>query len=369
MPKLTALDYLNPALATPLGFGAMRLPPEKAELERMIDTYLDSDYNYFDTAYVYGGSEERLGESLVKRHGRDKYFVADKLPPWHVQKSPEDCEKLLHESLRRTGLEYIDFYLVHSLDDGKEQDVERQGLFEWCFEQKKKGLVRHVGFSFHGTTPYLARLLERHPDVEFVQLQQNYIDNLRGPAAQWQDLALKHNMPMIVMEPVRGGSLAQLPAPAEKLLKDYDPTRSIASWAIQYAATLEGASCLLSGMSNLAQLEDNLKTFQNLKPLTAEEMTLLDSVMHEIAKFGGIPCTACKYCHSECPINIDIATCFSSYNELKRGSAEWNTSMMYKTIAPGRRADACIKCGACVPICPQHIDIPKELAVVTDTFK
>ena len=369
MAKLTIQDYLNPTLATPLGFGAMRLPGEKPELERMIDMYLDSDYNYIDTAYVYGGSEERLRESLVMRHNRDKFFVADKLPPWHVEKSPEDCEKLLTESLRRTGLDYFDFYLVHSLDDGKEQAVEDKGIFQWCAEQKKKGRIKHLGFSFHGTTPYLARLLERHPEAEFVQLQQNYIDNLRGPAAQWQALALKHHTPIIVMEPVRGGSLANLPAGVEKLLKDYDPTRSVASWAIQYAATLEGTSCLLSGMSNVAQMEDNLKTFQKLKPLTAEEMTLLEKVMDEIAKAGGIPCTACKYCHSECPVDIEIATCFSSYNELKRGSAEWNTSMMYRTIAPGHRADSCIKCGACVPICPQHIDIPKELTVIANTFK
>jgi len=369
MSKLTAQDYLNPALKTPLGFGAMRMPSGDSELEKMIDTYLDSGYNYFDTAYVYNNSEVRLNKALVKRHARDKFFIADKLPPWEVHKSPEDCERLFAESLRRTGLEYIDFYLVHSLNDGGEQSVEDKGLFQWCMEQKKKGLIKHFGFSFHGTTPHLERLLEKHPEVEFVQLQQNYIDNLRGPAVEWQAVALKHNVPIIVMEPVRGGSLAKLPAAAEKLLKDYDPSRSIASWAIQYAANLEGTSCLLSGMSNLEQLQDNLKTFQNMKPLTAEEMNLLDKVMNEIAKAGGIPCTACKYCHSECPVHIDIANCFSSYNELKRGSAEWNTSMMYKTIPNGRRADACIKCGACVPICPQHIDIPKELGVVADTFK
>lgn len=366
---MTALDYLNPALKTPLGFGAMRMPPDTPELEKMIDMYLDSGYNYFDTAYVYGGSEERLNKTLVTRHPRDSFYIADKLPPWQIDKSPEDCQRIFEESLRRTGLDYFDFYLVHSLDDGKEQSIEDKGLFQWCLEQKKKGLIKHLGFSFHGTTPYLARLLERHPEVEFVQLQQNYIDNLRGPAAEWQALALKHNVPIIVMEPVRGGSLAKLPGPAEKLLKDFDPNRSIVSWAIQYAANLEGVSCLLSGMSNLGDLQDNLKTIQNLKPLTSEEMEVLDKAMNEIAKAGGIPCTACKYCHSECPVNIDIATSFSCYNELKRGSSEWNTNMMYKTISKGHRADACIKCGACVPICPQHIDIPKELEVVADTFK
>jgi len=363
-------DYLDTTKQAALGFGCMRFPGSDTDLEKMVDTYLDSPYNYFDTAYVYDNSETRLGKTLVKRHARDSYNVASKLPPWMVQKSPQDCQKLLEESLSRMGLDYLDFYLVHSLNDGGEKDVADKGLFEWCFEQKKKGLLRHVGFSFHGTTPHLERLLKKYgSQIEFVQLQQNYIDNLRGPAAEWHALALKYNVPMIVMEPVRGGSLAKLPVAAEKLLTDYDPTRSIASWAVQYAATLEGATCMLGGMSSPAQMDDNLKTFANLKPLTADEMELLEKVMNEIAKSAGIACTACKYCHSECPLNIDIATCFSSYNELKRGSAEWNTSMMYNTIPPGRRAKDCVKCGACVHICPQHIDIPKEMDLVAKTFK
>lgn len=366
---MTILDYLNPSLKSPLGFGAMRMPPGQEELERMIDTYLDAGYNYFDTAYIYNGSEVMLNKALVNRHNRDKFFIADKLPPWEINKSPEDCEKIFAEQLRRTGLDYFDFYLIHSLDDGREQDIEDKGLFQWGMEQKKKGLIKHLGFSFHGTTPYLARLLEKHPETEFVQLQQNYIDNMRGQAAEWQALALKHNVPIVVMEPVKGGSLATLPPAAEKLLKEYDPNRSIASWAIQYAANLEGVSCVLSGMSNMEQLQDNIKTFQNLKPLTTEEMQLLDNVLSEMAKVANIPCTACKYCHNECPINIDIAASFSSYNELKRGSAEWNTSMMYRTIPSDKRAGACISCGACLSHCPQHIDIPTQLGVVAETFK
>ena len=368
---MTAQDYLNPALKTSLGFGCMRMPSQDDQLQKMVDTYLDSGYNYFDTAYVYGNSEERLGKNLVKRHNRDKFFMADKLPHWMVQNAPKDCEKLIKESLRRTGLEYFDYYMVHSIDDGGEKSVNEKGVFQWVEEQKKTGLIRYSGFSFHGTTPCLDRLLTKYPEIDFVQLQQNYIDNLRGPASEWQNLAIKHNKPIIVMEPVRGGNLAKLPPIAEKLLKDYDPTRSIASWAIQYAANLEGASCLLSGMSSQEQMEDNLKTFRNLKPLTAEEMELLDKVMNEIAKTGGIPCTACKYCHNECPRGIDIAACFSYYNELKRGSTnEWNTTMLYSSsIANGSHAHDCVKCGACVSICPQHINIPKEMDVVAKAFR
>jgi len=364
---MKATDYLNPNNQAVLGFGAMRMPPED-DTAKMIDVYMASGYNYFDTAYIYGGSEEKLKETLVKRYPRDSFIFADKLPPWEVKKSPEDCERLFKEQLRRTGLDYFDFYLIHSLDDNREQEVEDNGLFEWAAEKKKQGLVKHVGFSFHGGTAYLDRLLARHPEVEFVQLQQNYIDNLRGQASEWHAVAVKHNKPIIVMEPVKGGSLAKLPAAAEALLKKHAPERSLASWAIQYAATLQNVTCVLSGMSSIAQVEDNLKTFKNLKPLTGEEMTILDQVMNEIAKAGGIPCTACKYCHNECPVNIEIAPCFSLYNDVKRGGMKWNADSVYRAIPEAQRAAACIKCGACLAHCPQKIDIPNELDEVKQMF-
>jgi predicted aldo/keto reductase-like oxidoreductase len=308
-----------------------------------------------------------LKKTLVKRHPRDKFFVADKLPPWEV-KNHKDCDKLFATQLKRTGLEFFDFYLVHSLDDAKEKEVEDMQLFEWAMEQKQKGLVNHVGFSFHGTTAYLARVLEKHPESEFVQLQLNYSDILSGEAGEWQKLAIKHNIPIIVMEPVKGGSLAKLPAPAEKILKDYAPNRSIASWAIQYAATLEGVTCVLSGMSNMEQLRDNLHTFENLKPLTADELQLIKQIPAEMGKVASIPCTTCRYCHANCPEEIDIAACFNLYNELKRGGTEWNLKMMYNTLPQGKRAHDCTTCGACNSHCPQHINIPRELKTVAETF-
>jgi predicted aldo/keto reductase-like oxidoreductase len=360
-------DYLTPGQQSHLGFGAMRLPDE-AETAKMVDAYLDAGFNYFDTAWIYGGSEECLKKTLVKRHPRDKFLIADKLPPWEV-KNHADCEKLFNEQLRRTGLDYFDFYLVHSVDDEKEKSISDMALFEWVSDQKKKGKVKHVGFSFHGTTACLARTLEKHPESEFVQLQLNYDDCLRGPALEWQELAVKHYTPIIVMEPVKGGSLATLPAPAEKLLKDHDPNRSIASWAIQYAATLNGVTCVLSGMSNMQQMQDNLKTYQNLKPLTPQELDLLKKVLAEMGKVSSIPCTACKYCHANCPMEIDIAACFGLYNEVKRGGSEWNRAMMYRTIPENKRAHHCTACGACESHCPQHIAIPKQLETVIDTFK
>jgi len=282
--EMNAKDYLTVGNGNPvLGFGAMRMPPSEADTIKMIDTFLDSGYNYFDTAYIYGGSEEMLKKTLVTRHPRHSYLIANKIPPWEVKKSPEDCQRLFEEQLRRTGLDYFDFYLVHSLDDGREKDVENLGLFQWVMEQKKKGLIGHVGFSFHGSTAYLERLLKNHPETEFVLLQQNYVDNLRGLAGEWSTMARKYNIPIKVMEPVKGGSLANLPAPAEKLLKDYAPDRSISSWAIQYAATIEGVTCVLSGMSNMEQLQDNIKTFKNLKPFTPEELNLLEQVLVEMS--------------------------------------------------------------------------------------
>ncbi|MCL2378005.1 MAG: aldo/keto reductase [Defluviitaleaceae bacterium] len=350
--------------APSLGFGAMRLPDVDLT-NKMIDTYMAAGYNYFDTAYAYEGSEEQLKNTLIKRHPRNSYMIANKLPPWEV-KSPKDRNKLLKESLKRTGLDYFDFYLMHSLSDSREKHIDEMEIFQWAFEQKSRGLLMHVGFSFHGSTPYLERLLTRYPEVEFVMLQLNYIDVLRGHAGQWQDLALKHNKPIIVMEPIKGGSLASLPAPAEALLKAYDPTRSVASWAMQYAATLEGATCTLSGMSTLEQVEDNLKTFANLKPLTAEEKDLLENVLIEMSKVSNIACTACKYCHKYCPHGIDIATSFSLYNELKRGSAQWNRQMLYGLLDP--KPDMCSSCGLCMEHCPQQLDIPEGLKDVAKEF-
>jgi len=350
-----------------LGFGAMRLPDDK-ETAEMVDYYLDSGFNYFDTAWIYGGSEERLKRTLVKRHSRDKFVVANKLPPWEVQ-NHKDCDKLFEEQLRRTGLDFFDYYLIHSLDDGKEKGVEEMRLFDWAAEKKKKGLVGQVGFSFHGTTAYLARLLANHPETEFVQLQLNYSDVMRGAAREWQELAIKHNVPIVVMEPVKGGSLAKLPAPAEKILKEYAPHRSVASWAIQYAATLKGVSCVLSGMSNMEQLRDNVKIFGDMKPLSKAEIDMLEQVLVETGKVSSIPCTACKYCHAHCKPEIDIAACFSLYNDLKRGGTDWNLAMMYRTLPDNTLAHNCTECGACIEHCPQKIDIPRELKTVVNTFK
>ena len=351
-----------------LGFGAMRLPSGADECRRMFDAYLNGGFNYFDTAYVYGGSEEKLKDGLAKRHNRDTYLLADKLPPWMVN-GDKDSDRLLNESLKRCGVDYFDFYLVHSLDEGNAKKSEQTGIFEWAARQKKKGVIRHAGFSFHGSADLLERLLTSHPEMEFVQLQLNYLDVLRGQASELQKIANKHKKPIIVMEPVRGGSLAKLPEEAEKILKAHAPGLSAASWAMRYAAGLEGATCVLSGMSTLEQVEDNLSVFNPFKPLSEEEHALLEKALLEFSKIASIPCTACKYCVADCPQHIAIPVCFSLYNELKRGGSHWNLKGLYDAIEPGNRAGDCTACGTCLSHCPQHIDIPKELKTAAGAFK
>jgi len=365
---MTHKDILTPNTQS-LGFGAMRMPDVDLAT-KMVDAYMDSGYNYFDTAYAYTGSEELLKKTLVTRYPRTSYMIANKLPPWSVKK-PEDCIGLFEESLKRCGLDYFDFYFVHSLSDASEQKYEDMGMFDFVLEQKKRGLVKHAGFSFHGSTPFLERVLNRHPEMEFVMLQLNYVDVLRGTAGELQELALRYNKPIIVMEPVKGGTLASLPASAEALLKAHDPSRSIASWAIQYAANLEGTTTTLSGMSTLEQVQDNLKTFENLKPLSKDEMALLENVLNTIGQETNIACTGCKYCHEPCPKGIDIATCFALYHEFKRneGKHDWNTKMMYGNLSADVKADKCVDCGLCIERCPQNINIPAGLQEVDGIFR
>jgi len=365
---MTHKDILTPNTPS-LGFGAMRMPDIDLAT-KMVDAYMDSGYNYFDTAYAYSGSEALLEKTLVKRYPRSSFMIANKLPPWNVNK-PEDCIGLLEESLKRCGVDYFDFYLVHSLSDASEKKYADMGMFEFVVEQQKRGLVKHVGFSFHGSAPFLERVLTRYPKMEFVMLQLNYVDILRGPAQEYQALALKYKKPIIVMEPVKGGTLASLPAQAEALFKAHDPSRSVASWAIQYAATLEGATTTLSGMSTLEQVQDNLKTFKNIKPPTKDEMAVIESVLMAMGQVSNIACTACKYCHEPCPKGIDIANCFAVYNELKRseGKHDWNSKMMYGNLAADKRADQCIDCCLCIERCPQNINIPAGLQEVDAAFR
>lgn len=353
-----------------LGFGAMRLPTDTTECKKMVSAYLDSGGNYFDTAYVYGGSEEMLKRALVSRHPRDKYMLANKVPPWSV-KSIADCDRILQTSLKRCGTDYFDYYLLHALGKDGEKKATSIGMYEWAQEMKKKGLVRHVGFSFHDNAELLEEILAAHPEMEFVMLQLNYVDIMRGPAGEFHKLALKYDKPILAMEPVKGGTLAKLPASAESLLKSARPDASVASWAMRYAASLEGVKVVLSGMSTLKQVEDNNRTFNPFEPINTEEYSILEKAVEILGKEASIPCTGCKYCMSECPQCIEIASCIAIYNEYIRNDdsdSRFNRKMMYDTIIPGKRAGDCNSCGVCLKYCVQGFDVPAALKTVAKEF-
>ena len=352
---------------TLLGFGAMRLPKDVKENIKMFAAYLESGGNYIDTAYVYTGSEEMLNKALTSQHPRDSYLLADKLPPWSVN-SRKDCDRILKESLKRCGVDYFDYYLLHALDVGNEDRLLASDAYAWAQEMKKKGIVRNVGFSFHDTPEFLDKLFSSHPEMDFVMLQLNYIDNLRGAASAFHESALKHKKTLFAMEPIKGGTLASLPAEAEALLKAARPNDSIAAWAMRYVASLKGVQSVLSGMSSLAQVQDNIRTFNPFEAMTDEEYKLLNQVLDILAKESGIACTACKYCLADCPEGIAIDNCISLYNEVKRAGEKFNRSVMYRAIPKGKRADSCTSCGACVPRCPQKIDIPSALKTVAKEF-
>ncbi|MCL2664333.1 MAG: aldo/keto reductase [Defluviitaleaceae bacterium] len=351
-----------------LGFGAMRLPSDAAECKKMFARFLESGYDYFDTAYVYGGSEAMIKKGLTSVYPRSKYRLANKLPVWMLHEY-SDCNKYFKESLSRCGVDYFDAYLMHSMNAGSEKKARLIGAYEWAAEAKRKGLCKQVGLSFHDSPAVLDDMLESHPEMDFVQLQLNYMDVLRGQGDELLRIANRHKVPIIVMEPLRGGSLAKLPQAAEDILRAADPSSTPAVWGNRYAASLEGVYMVLSGLSTMAQTEENIRTFLNFMPMTEKEYDVLFAALIEMSKVSGIPCTACKYCHAECPKNIDIAACFSLFNEGKRGHATWHRNMMYEGIPEGCRAEDCDECGKCVQRCTQGINIPAELKIVAAEMK
>lgn len=362
-----------------LGFGLMRLPENDGVIDhgqvcRMVDKYMEAGLNYFDTAYVYHGgrSEKEVKEALVKRYDRDKFMLATKLPAWEIKKA-EDVERVFNEQLERTGAGYFDFYLLHSIEDGSNYDTYvKYDCFDWCMKRKEEGKIKHFGFSFHGSPELLSEILDKHPEVEFVQIQLNYLDRT-NPVVRSQklyDILHERNIPIIVMEPVRGGMLAGFSPEIDGKFKAKRPDMSVASWALRFVGSLPGVMTILSGMTTEAQMEDNLGTFTNFEPLSEEEFAVVDEVTNEILAIPQIGCTACKYCCDGCPMHISIPDVFRTINTLRRYPDDWRSKNFYHGLLDryGKASD-CIGCGQCEGVCPQHlpiISLMKEAAEILD---
>ena len=358
-----------------LGFGLMRLPRVQGaeqdtidveETSRMVDAFLEAGLTYFDTAYVYGGSEVATGKALVARHPRNTYTIATKLNAG-AAKDEADAKQQIYTSLERLGTDYIDYYLLHAIGAGNLPKYNEYGLWDYVKELKEKGIVRHYGFSFHDTPELLDQVLTDHPDVEFVQLQINYADwedkNVQSRACY--EVARKHGKSVVVMEPVKGGTLANLPDKISAPMKEANPDASFASWAIRFVASQDGILTVLSGMSNMEQMEDNLSYMKNFQPLSEDEYAVIAQVQKNLASIDTIPCTSCRYCTPGCPMEINIPGIFGVMNnyliyeqlEKSKGDYKWRTSK-------GGAASACIQCGQCEEQCPQHIKIIDQLQKV-----
>ncbi len=348
-----------------LGFGLMRLPRladgsiDIEQGKQMVDCFIAGGGTYFDTAFVYPGSEEAARKILVERYPRESYTLATKVNA-RAAADAEAAKAQFKTSLERTGAGYFDYYLLHAMGSGNRDKYEEYGLWEFVAEQKKKGLIRHMGFSFHDKPEVLDEILTAHPEAEFVQLQINYADweSADVQSRACYEVARKHGKKVVIMEPVKGGNLASLPKEAEEILKALQPEKSIASWGIRFAASLDGILAVLSGMSTLAQVEDNMSYMEHFEPLSEEEHRAVEQAVEILKKQRQIPCTACRYCTENCPMNINIPGLFSAYNMYLRydnlGAARHTYELR---IRDHGKASDCLKCGACEAACPQHLEI------------
>ncbi|MCR5467516.1 MAG: aldo/keto reductase [Lachnospiraceae bacterium] len=352
-----------------LGFGLMRLPKledgktiDVDQVSKMVDMFIEAGGTYFDTAYVYddGRSEEATKLALVDRYPREKYTLCTKLNAWHGAHDEESAKKQFYTSLERTGAGYFDYYLLHALMDDNAHLYDDYHLWDYVADLKEKGLIKYFGFSFHGSPKLLDKLLTDHPEVDFIQLQINYADweDEKVAARECWEIARKHDKSITVMEPVKGGALANTIPEVKEIFEKANKNLSPAGWAIRYAASLDGILTVLSGMSNVEQMEDNLSFMRDFKPLNEDEQKVIKEVVKVLDSVETIKCTACHYCTEGCPSQIPIPEIFSARNRELMFNAKESAKMDYARVTEGKgKASDCIQCGQCENACPQHLPI------------
>lgn len=359
-----------------LGFGAMRLPLlpgsneiDEAQVAEMTRYAIENGVNYFDTAYPYhGGKSERVIGNILKAYPRESFYLADKYPG-HQISDTYDPKAVFEEQLEKCGVDYFDFYLLHNVcESSMEVYLDPQwGIIDYFIEQKKRGRIKHLGFSTHARPETLRGFLERYAEhMEFCQIQLNYLDWTLQDAKTKCDILAQYQIPVWVMEPLRGGKLATLPEACENALKALRPDESIAAWAFRWLQSIPNVAVILSGMSNLEQMRDNIRTFSERKPLSEQEIQTLTQTAERLK--NALPCTGCRYCCDGCPMGLDIPLLIAAYNDV-RFESSFTVAMQMDALPQEKLPSACIGCGACSKICPQGIDIPKAMSEFAERMK
>jgi len=369
-----------------LGMGMMRLPLKDEndqtsidmdQVNEMVDAYMDAGFNYFDTAYVYheGVGESAFRKSVVERYPRESFKIATKLPLFIITEESQ-LEPIFEEQLKNCGVDYFDYYMLHNVSGFTETAWKNVDLYSFIEKKQEEGKIKHIGLSTHGNAEFLEELLVEHPKIEFVLLQINYLDwNDEGiESRECLEVARKYNKKVMIMEPYKGGFLADIPDEAEKIMKEYNPDKSVVSWAMRFVATLDDVDVILTGASNLEQLESNIYEFKNAEPFNDEEFEILKEVSEIINSNITVDCTKCRYCVDSCPEEIDIAKIFDLYNKHKMlGRDDWsqygNAYLNYSKLEGVGLASDCIECESCIEECPQQINIPEFLKDVAEAFE
>ncbi len=368
-----------------LGFGCMRLPlldikdqstVDYGQMNKMVDAFIEKGFTYFDTAYMYHDfiSEVAVREAVVKRHPRGSFTVTTKMPTMFLTRQ-DDLERIFNEQLEKVGVDYFDYYLLHNLGADNYKIARKFDAFRFIQQKKDEGKIKHIGFSYHDNAELLDEILTVHPEIEVVQLQINYIDwdNKSIQSGKCYEVAVKHGKRVIVMEPLKGGTLANVPERVKDLFGTANPDLPVASWGIRFAASLDNVMMVLSGMSTFEQLEENAKYMKGFQPFSADEKHVVGKAVEMINASIAVQCTACRYCVDGCPKNIAIPEYFELYNTIKQHTVKqaFAVERVYYTnlTKTNGKASDCIGCGKCEESCPQHIEITKWLKEVSNTFE